>query len=149
MVFRSIIIELNSSRCLMSLHSFSYCTISPNHFLYLCWRVDKKFWFDNQAEKRKGYLRFQEHALNMLIAGPALWVLGSIHNSCQIYERADGHVQILQESVLVPFLMGSLLFLVGAVLNTHEQSKLTHMGTELLVIKQQPLIYRKKKTELF
>ncbi|KAA8533640.1 hypothetical protein F0562_030926 [Nyssa sinensis] len=77
-----------------------------------------------QAEKGYGYYKFEKHALNMLIAGPALWVLGSIHNSCQIYERADGHVQILQESVHIPFLMGSLLFLVGAIINSREQTRI-------------------------
>lgn len=70
----------------------------------------------------------------MLIAGGILWLLGSIHNSCQIYERADGHVQILQESVHMPFLMGSLLFLVGAVLNKREQGAgHVHHGLDLLV----------------
>ncbi|GFS32157.1 hypothetical protein Acr_00g0021090 [Actinidia rufa] len=70
----------------------------------------------------------------MLIAGPALWLLGPIHNGCQIYERADGHVQMLQESVHVPFLTGSLLFLVGAVLNGREQAGRSHHGLELLLI---------------
>lgn len=69
----------------------------------------------------------------MLMAGPALWVLGSIHNSCQIYERADGHVQILQGSVHIPFLMGSLLFFVGAMLNRQEQAGSDHHGVLLLV----------------
>uniref|UniRef100_A0A5B7AVH6 Uncharacterized protein n=1 Tax=Davidia involucrata TaxID=16924 RepID=A0A5B7AVH6_DAVIN len=86
-----------------------------------------------QEEKGYGYFKFEKHALNMLIAGPALWVLGSIHNLCQIYERADGHVQILQESVHIPFLMGSLLFLVGVILNCREQTGLIHHGMELLV----------------
>ncbi|KAI3757706.1 hypothetical protein L6452_05249 [Arctium lappa] len=66
-------------------------------------------------------MRLEEHALNMLIAGAVLWVLGSILNSCQIYERADGHVQILQQSVHIPFLASSFLFLVGAIFNTREQ----------------------------
>ncbi|CAH2068853.1 unnamed protein product [Thlaspi arvense] len=60
-----------------------------------------------QEEKGYGYVKLETHALNMLIAGPVLWVLGSIHNSCQIYERSGGHIQVLQESVHVPFLMGS------------------------------------------
>ncbi|PSS28800.1 Dynactin, like [Actinidia chinensis var. chinensis] len=85
-----------------------------------------------QEEKGYGYFKLEKHALNTLIAGPALWVLGSIHNACQIYERADGHVQILQESVHIPFLMGSLLFLVGAVLNCREQAGRSHHGLELL-----------------
>lgn len=86
-----------------------------------------------QEEKGLGYLKLERHALNMLITGPALWVLGSIHNSCQIYERADGHTQILQQSVHIPFLMGSLLFLVGAILNAREQAGLKYHGLELLV----------------
>lgn len=86
-----------------------------------------------QAEKGYGYFKLERIALSMLIAGPVLWLLGSIHNSCQIYERADGHVQILQEAVLIPFLMASLLFLVGAVLNNREHIGYVHHGLELLV----------------
>lgn len=71
--------------------------------------------------------------MNMLIAGSVLWMVGSIHNSCQIYERAGGHIQILQHGVLIPFLMGSLLFVVGAILNSREQSGWIHHGLELLV----------------
>ncbi|KAL6508349.1 hypothetical protein OROHE_021891 [Orobanche hederae] len=85
-----------------------------------------------QADKGYGSFRLERVALSMLIAGPALWLLGSIHNSCQIYERADGHVQILQESVLVPFLMASLLFLVGAILNSREQVGYVRHGLDLL-----------------
>ncbi|GFP81081.1 hypothetical protein PHJA_000251400 [Phtheirospermum japonicum] len=85
-----------------------------------------------QAEKRYMHFKMEQIALSMLIAGPALWLLGSIHNSCQIYERADGHVQILQESVLIPFLMSSLLFLVGAILNSREQVGYVHHGLDLL-----------------
>lgn len=86
-----------------------------------------------QEEKGYGYFKLERHALNMLIAGPALWVIGSIHNSCQIYERADGHVQVLQESVHIPFLMGSLLFLTGSVLNCREQARSSHHGLDLFV----------------
>ncbi|ESR35367.1 hypothetical protein KPL70_024917 [Citrus sinensis] len=85
-----------------------------------------------QEEKNYGLFKLEKHALNMLIAGPVLWLLGSIHNSCQIYERADGHVQILQQSVHIPFLMGSLLLMVGAILNSREQAGWMHHGTELL-----------------
>ncbi|KAK3219435.1 hypothetical protein Dsin_013405 [Dipteronia sinensis] len=85
-----------------------------------------------QAEKGYGFFKLEKHALNMLIAGPILWVVGSIHNSCQIYERADGHVQILQQSVHMPFLMGSVLLLVGAIFNSHEQAGTLHHGIELL-----------------
>ncbi|XP_074319795.1 uncharacterized protein LOC141656694 isoform X2 [Silene latifolia] len=72
-------------------------------------------------EKGIGY-RLENHALNLLIAGPVLWLIGSIHNACQIYERSDGHVQILQESVHIPFLLGSLLFVVGAIVNRSEHT---------------------------
>ncbi|KAJ7965387.1 putative Polypyrimidine tract-binding-like protein [Quillaja saponaria] len=85
-----------------------------------------------REEKGYGYFKLEKHALNMLVAGPILWVLGSIHNSCQIYERANGHVQILQQSVQIPFLMGSLLFMVGAILNNREQAAGSiHHGLEL------------------
>ncbi|XP_030532188.1 uncharacterized protein LOC115742191 [Rhodamnia argentea] len=85
-----------------------------------------------QAEKGYGYYKLEKHALNLLIAGPVFWLLGSILNSCQIYERADGHVQILQHSIHIPFLAGSLLFLVGAIMNSQEQAGTLHHGTELL-----------------
>lgn len=75
----------------------------------------------------------EKHALSMLIAGPVLWVVGSINNSCQIYERADGHVQILQQSVHIPFLTGSVLFVVGAILNAREQANISRHGLHLLV----------------
>lgn len=86
-----------------------------------------------QEQKGYDYYKLEKHASNMLIAGPALWMLGSILNSCQIYERADGHVQILQQSVHIPFLIGSLLFFIAAVLNRYEQAGLAHHGLRLLV----------------
>ncbi|KAK6925954.1 hypothetical protein RJ641_007673 [Dillenia turbinata] len=76
--------------------------------------------------------KLEKHAMNMLVAALVLWVLGSIHNSCQIYQRADGHVQILQQSVYIPFLMGSLLFMVGSILNTRKQSRVSRLGLHLL-----------------
>lgn len=88
-----------------------------------------------KAEKGHVNFKVEKQAVNLLIAGPALWLLGSIHNSCQIYERADGHVQILQQSVNIPFLLGSLLFLVGALLNWRDQSGYVHHGLKLLVSK--------------
>ncbi|CAM8924954.1 unnamed protein product [Rhodiola kirilowii] len=85
-----------------------------------------------QEEKGYGYWKLEKHAVRLLIAGPVLWLLGSIHNACQIYERADGPVQILQQSVHIPFLMGSLLFLVGSVINCRNQMGMDHHGTDLL-----------------
>ncbi|KAI3519445.1 hypothetical protein L1887_08576 [Cichorium endivia] len=85
-----------------------------------------------QVDRGFGYHMIEGHALNMLIAGSSLWVLGSIHNSCQFYEHTDGHIQILQHCVQIPFLMGSLLFLVGAVLNFREQFGHSHHGLHLL-----------------
>ncbi|GLT53365.1 hypothetical protein SLA2020_266410 [Shorea laevis] len=85
-----------------------------------------------QEEKGYGYFKLEKHGMNMLIAGSVLWMVGSIHNSCQIYERAGGHVQILQHGVLIPFLMGSLLFVVAAILNSREHSGSIHHGLELL-----------------
>ncbi|CAH8342514.1 unnamed protein product [Eruca vesicaria subsp. sativa] len=86
----------------------------------------------NQAETKHGTSGREKHALNMLIAGPLLWVIGSIHNSCQIYERADSHVQILQQCVHIPFLVGSLLFLVSSLLNIFDQSGTSHSALKLL-----------------
>uniref|UniRef100_A0A6N2K9P1 Myb-like domain-containing protein n=2 Tax=Salix viminalis TaxID=40686 RepID=A0A6N2K9P1_SALVM len=71
-------------------------------------------------------------ALGALLSFLALWVLGSIHNSCQIYERADGHVQILQQSVHIPFLIGSSLFFVGSILNIRDQAGWGRHGLGLL-----------------
>lgn len=85
-----------------------------------------------QEEKGIGF-KLERHALNMLIVGPVLWLIGSVHNSCQIYERVDGHIQILQESVTIPFLLGSLLFVVGAIINTRDQSSWIYHGLLLLV----------------
>lgn len=69
----------------------------------------------------KGYNdRLEKHAMNLLIAGPVFWVISSIHNLCQVYERANGHVQILQKGVQIPFLMGSLLLFVGGFFNRHD-----------------------------
>lgn len=59
----------------------------------------------------------QRHAATMLLVAALLWVLGSVLNSCQVYERADGRAQLLQSGVQVPQLLGSLLFLVAAALN--------------------------------
>ncbi|KAJ6764830.1 hypothetical protein OIU74_023661 [Salix koriyanagi] len=85
-----------------------------------------------QEHKGFGHFKSERHALNLLAAGPALWVLGSIHNSCQIYERADGHAQILQQSVHIPFLIGSSLFFVGSILNIREQAGWGRHGLGLL-----------------
>ncbi|XP_051210625.1 uncharacterized protein [Lolium perenne] len=59
----------------------------------------------------------ERHAADTMLAGAVLWLLGSALNSCQVYERADGRAQLLQSSIQVPVLVGSLLFLVAAVLN--------------------------------
>ncbi|RCV16299.1 hypothetical protein SEVIR_3G129300v4 [Setaria viridis] len=64
----------------------------------------------------------EKHAANMLLAAALLWLLGSVLNSCQVYERADGRAQLLQSSVQMPMLLGSLLFLVAAVLNRRRVS---------------------------
>jgi hypothetical protein len=58
----------------------------------------------------------------MLLVAALLWVLGSVLNSCQVYERADGRAQLLQSSVQVPQLLGSLLFLVAAALNRRRRA---------------------------
>ncbi|KAG6466139.1 hypothetical protein ZIOFF_076090 [Zingiber officinale] len=53
-----------------------------------------------------------------LIVGPIFWLIGSVHNISQlIYETTNVHVQILNKCVqlplLLPLLVGSLLFLVA------------------------------------
>ncbi|CAN6354159.1 unnamed protein product [Urochloa humidicola] len=63
----------------------------------------------------------EKHAANMLLAAALLWLVGSVLNSCQVYERADGRAQLLQSSVQVPLLLGSLLFLVAAVANRRRE----------------------------
>ncbi|KAM0833026.1 hypothetical protein ACQ4PT_064521 [Festuca glaucescens] len=87
-----------------------------------------------EIQMDRGYRHgLEKHGLNLLIAGPALWLLGSIHNICQIYERASGHVQILQKSVQIPLLLGSTLYLVGGIVNrhhihTHSSASFTLLG---------------------
>lgn len=56
-------------------------------------------------------MQLHMHCLSLLVAGLALWVIGAVPDSCQIYETDGGHVQILQKGVQIPFLIGSLLFL--------------------------------------
>ncbi|KAL8550755.1 hypothetical protein ACS0TY_000006 [Phlomoides rotata] len=73
-----------------------------------------------QADKGYVELKLEGVVLSMLIGGPVLWVGGSIHNSCQIYERGDGHLQILQHAVVIPFLVASWLFLVAAIFNAQD-----------------------------
>ncbi|KAK1409098.1 hypothetical protein QVD17_35623 [Tagetes erecta] len=85
-----------------------------------------------QVDRGFGYHMIESHALNLLIAGTSLWVVGSIHNSCQIYEQADGNLQILQHTVQIPFLIASFLFLAGAILNFLQQLGHTHHGLKLL-----------------
>ncbi|XP_076917040.1 uncharacterized protein LOC143576956 [Bidens hawaiensis] len=85
-----------------------------------------------QVDRGFGYDKIERHVLNLLVAGTSLWAVGSIHNSCQIYEHADGKVQILQHSVQIPFLMSSLLFLAGAVVNFMDQVGHRHHGFNLL-----------------
>ncbi|OAY85598.1 hypothetical protein ACMD2_07633 [Ananas comosus] len=85
------------------------------------------------SQENRGYsYRLEKHALNALIAGPLLWLVGSILNACQVYERADGRTQILQSSVNLPFLMGSLLFLVGGFFNRHYVSGSPHPESEIM-----------------
>ncbi|KAG1330343.1 hypothetical protein COCNU_02G003110 [Cocos nucifera] len=88
-----------------------------------------------QAERGYGS-RLEKHALNTLIAGPVFWALGSIHNLCQIYERSDGRAQILQKSVQVPLLMGSLLFLVGGVVNRNDIYGSIHTSFKILLFEK-------------
>ncbi|KAJ3692179.1 hypothetical protein LUZ60_012529 [Juncus effusus] len=71
-----------------------------------------------EIQMDRGYIyKLEKHGLNLIMTGPLLWLIGSIGSMCQVYDRANGHVQILQKSVQLPLLMGSLLFLVGAIVN--------------------------------
>ncbi|XP_062221198.1 uncharacterized protein LOC133920610 [Phragmites australis] len=75
-----------------------------------------------EIQMERGYRQgLAKHGLNLLIAGPALWFLGSVHNICQVYERASGHVQLLQKSVQIPLLLGSTLFLIAGIINRHDR----------------------------
>jgi hypothetical protein len=56
------------------------------------------------------------HAYRLLIAGPLLWLLGSIHNAFQVYEKVDTKVQLLQKTVAIPFLIASTLFVISGIL---------------------------------
>uniref|UniRef100_A0A0D9VEF3 Uncharacterized protein n=1 Tax=Leersia perrieri TaxID=77586 RepID=A0A0D9VEF3_9ORYZ len=86
-----------------------------------------------EIEMTRGYRHsLQKHGLNLLIAGPALWLLGSIHNICQVYERANGHIQILQKCVQTPLLLGSTLFLIGGIINHHHIHNHPTSSSELL-----------------
>ncbi|KAL8142486.1 hypothetical protein V2J09_015518 [Rumex salicifolius] len=88
------------------------------------------------SQEEKGYIygyKRERGVMNLLIAGAVFWLTGSIQNSCQIYERSDGHVQILQQSVHLPFLIASSLFVAGAIINLHQISlHRSHRGLELL-----------------
>lgn len=56
------------------------------------------------------------HSYGMLIAGPALWLLGSIQNAFQVYQKTDTRVQLMQKAVSIPFVIATTLILVSAVL---------------------------------
>ncbi|MCO5562080.1 hypothetical protein L7F22_015706 [Adiantum nelumboides] len=55
-------------------------------------------------------------ALQLLIAGSVCWVLGSLHNACQVYNRSSATLQLFQKAVYLPLLVASILFLVSSVL---------------------------------
>ncbi|KAJ7569394.1 hypothetical protein O6H91_01G076100 [Diphasiastrum complanatum] len=63
-------------------------------------------------------------AHRLLVAGPALWLLGSVHNALQVYERVDLQVQAYQGAVTIPFIQGSTLFLVGSILSLERWPRL-------------------------
>jgi hypothetical protein len=58
-----------------------------------------------------------KHAYILLIVAPALWLLGSIHNSFQVYESTELDVQAYQKGVSLPFVIGSLLLVLGSIVN--------------------------------
>lgn len=55
------------------------------------------------------------HVYRLLIAAPAFWLLGSIHNSFQVYANTDLEVQAYQRAVTLPFVIGSLLLLLSGI----------------------------------
>uniref|UniRef100_A0A0D9WKC6 Uncharacterized protein n=1 Tax=Leersia perrieri TaxID=77586 RepID=A0A0D9WKC6_9ORYZ len=59
-------------------------------------------------------LATSNNAMATAAAAAAAWVVGSVANACQTYERADSRAQLMQSGVQVPMLVGSLLFLVSA-----------------------------------
>eukprot|EP01018_Ginkgo_biloba_P021640 Gb_02049 [translate_table: standard] len=67
--------------------------------------------------------KYWKHATNLLVAGPAFWVLGSIHNAFQVYERANAQLQAMQKAVYLPFLIGSILYLISSIVNLERTSK--------------------------
>ncbi|XP_020576835.1 uncharacterized protein LOC110022304 [Phalaenopsis equestris] len=66
------------------------------------------------VQEREGYYWI------LVIAGPIFWLLGSVQNLKQVYERSSGLLLILQNGVQIPFLMGSLLFLLGGIFSRCE-----------------------------
>ncbi|KAJ7520685.1 hypothetical protein O6H91_19G017300 [Diphasiastrum complanatum] len=54
-------------------------------------------------------------AFRLIVLGPALWLLGSIHNAFQVYKKADFRVQAFQKAVTIPFIIGSTLLLSSAI----------------------------------
>ncbi|KAJ4788870.1 Transcription factor SPEECHLESS [Rhynchospora pubera] len=86
-----------------------------------------------EIEMDRGYrYKLEKHGLNLLIAGPVLLLVGSIGNICQVYDRSNWHVQILQKCVQVPLLMGSFLFVVGGIINLIEISRSTDLSFKML-----------------
>ncbi|CAM6101936.1 unnamed protein product [Calypogeia fissa] len=57
------------------------------------------------------------HTYRLLIAAPALWLLGSIQNSFQLYSDTELEVQAYQRGVTLPFVSGSLLLLLSGIVN--------------------------------
>nr|XP_027190242.1 uncharacterized protein LOC101500123 isoform X2 [Cicer arietinum] len=93
-----------------------------------------------QEEKGYGYVKLEKHAVNMLVAGPVLWVVGSIHNSCQIYERADvlnyrqrsrvihHGIYLLGGTWIWLGIFGSLMFFIGGLTNLIKVFKMQQMN---------------------
>ncbi|CAJ1974365.1 unnamed protein product [Sphenostylis stenocarpa] len=90
-----------------------------------------------QEVKGYEYIKVEKDALNLLVAGPVLWVIGSIHNSCQIYERADGHeksrktyhgIHLLGSTWVWLNICGSLMFFIGGLTNLIKVFKMQQMN---------------------
>lgn len=78
-------------------------------------RTDKQVARSDYSDSKASTL--SKHAYIFLIVAPALWLLGSIHNSFQLYENTELDVQAYQRGVTLPFVIGSLLLVLAGIVN--------------------------------
>ncbi|KAG0593342.1 hypothetical protein KC19_1G322200 [Ceratodon purpureus] len=76
-------------------------------------------------------------SFRLVVAGSALWLLGSIHNAFQVYEKTGMRIQVLQKAVSVPCIIASELLLVSGVVSLQisgEDRKLATISTWLALV---------------